>query len=211
MTDADQDSSRVRPRKAPRQDRAKNTVEKLLDVTEQLLEKIGLDGVTTVLIAERAGLSVGTLYEYFPNKHSILFALANRWIATLEGVLAQNEVAQRGFVSWSQWYAQYIGAMFDAYLRERGLVRYYDTLVSVPDLRALDLRFDAVLMSYLKRSLLAFFPKTDPEELNILVRIMITTVHNTLRFAVNMAPSSRKKIMSNLHFMMQTLILKVVH
>lgn len=211
MADMGQDSNRVQPRKAPRQDRAKNTVEKLLDVTEQLLETIGLDGVTTVLIAERANLSVGTLYEYFPNKHSILFALANRWIAMLEKVLAQNEVAQRGFTSWSDWYAQYMGAMFEIYLQERGLVRYYDTLVSVPDLRALDLQFDATLVSYLKRSLGTFFPKTSPQELSILVRMMITTIHNTLRFAVNMSPSSRKKIMNNLHFMMQTLILKVVH
>ncbi len=211
MSPTNRESARVQRRKEPRQDRAKNTVEKLLDVTEQLLEEIGLDGVTTILIAERAGLSVGTLYEYFPNKHSILFALASRWIEMLRSVLAANEVDQRGFVSWAHWYESYVTAMFAIYAQERGLVRYYDILVSVPDLRDLDMQIDAVVMSYLKRSIATFFPATDKEALAILARMMITTIHNTLRFAVNMPPSSKKKMMGNLHFVMQTLILKTVH
>jgi len=211
MPTAHTEPVKVRRRKQPQQERAKNTVEKLLDVTEQLLDEIGLDAVTTIVIAERASLSVGTVYEYFPNKQSILFALAGRWIATLERVLGANEVEERGFRSWSEWCDSYLNAMFDIYAQERGLVRYYDTLVSVPELRALDLRVDSAMTGYLQRSISIFFPKVNKEALDVLTRMLITIVHNTLRFAVSLPPTAKRKMMDNLHFIVQTLILKTVH
>jgi AcrR family transcriptional regulator len=201
----------VSRRKTPLQRRSKNTVDKLLNATELLLEELGQDRLTTILIAERAGLSVGALYEYFPNKQSILFALASRYIGMIEAVIANNEVEARGYSSWSQWYGRYMKEMISVYVQERGLVRYYDTLVTVPELRELDLKMDQLLMDYLKRSIAFFFPNTADDDLNILARMMITCVHNVLRFAVNLPKGSETKMLDNLNFIMQTLILKTVH
>lgn len=67
-----------RQKKQPRQSRAKFTVKVILDAAEQLLLQKGLDAVTTRRVARRAGVGVGTLYEYFPNRDAILIQLANR-------------------------------------------------------------------------------------------------------------------------------------
>ena len=68
-----------RQKKLPRQARSKFTVDVILDAAEQLLEQTGsLDTVTTRRVAARAGLSIGTLYDYFPNRDAILVELLNR-------------------------------------------------------------------------------------------------------------------------------------
>lgn len=65
-------------RRKPRQARAQATVEAILEATFQLLEADGLSNLTTNHIAERAGVSIGTLYQYFADREAILYALAQR-------------------------------------------------------------------------------------------------------------------------------------
>ncbi|MBB4864878.1 AcrR family transcriptional regulator [Pseudomonas nitritireducens] len=70
-------------RRTPRQARALEKVDLILEASRQLLERDGLDGFTTDSVAERAGVSVGTLYQYFPNKQRILDELAQREMSAL--------------------------------------------------------------------------------------------------------------------------------
>ena len=62
------------PRKTPIQTRAAVTVGAISEATIQILLKQGVHRLTTTRVAERAGVSVGTLYQYYPNKQSLLFA-----------------------------------------------------------------------------------------------------------------------------------------
>ena len=63
------------PRKTPVQARSAFTVEAISEATIQVLLTHGADRLTTSRVAERAGVSVGTLYQYYPNKRSLLFAV----------------------------------------------------------------------------------------------------------------------------------------
>ncbi len=65
-------------RKGPQQQRSKVTVSAILDATVRVLEQEGSDAATTSRIAEVAGVSVGTLYQYFANRDAILDALQDR-------------------------------------------------------------------------------------------------------------------------------------
>lgn len=64
------------PRKLPRQARAQATFQAIVDACGQMLAAGPYDAVSTNAVAERAGVSIGTLYEYFPNRESIVAALA---------------------------------------------------------------------------------------------------------------------------------------
>ena len=66
------------PRKTPVQARSTASVEAIMQATIQVLLKDGRSKLTTIRIAERAGVSVGTLYQYFPNKNSLLQALLKK-------------------------------------------------------------------------------------------------------------------------------------
>ena len=67
--------SAFEPRKTPVQARSAVTVEAISEATIQVLLSHGGDRLTTTLVAERAGVSVGTLYQYYPNKEALLFAV----------------------------------------------------------------------------------------------------------------------------------------
>lgn len=77
MTDSD-DSSTLIPRKRPAQRRAEKTVDTILDAAAQILDRLGFDGYNTNAIASRAGVSIGSLYQYFPTKEAITAALIER-------------------------------------------------------------------------------------------------------------------------------------
>jgi AcrR family transcriptional regulator len=65
----------LKPRKQPQQERSKITVEAILEATTHILTEEGYEKANTNRIAERAGISIGSLYQYFPNKESLMAAL----------------------------------------------------------------------------------------------------------------------------------------
>lgn len=76
----------------PQQQRAIRTYEGILDAAAGLLVELGLERISTNLIAERAGITVPALYRYFPNKYSVLNALGGRLL----------ELQNQAFVEWNE-------------------------------------------------------------------------------------------------------------
>ena len=70
-------------RNLPRQARSAARVELLLDVAEEVFEEVGYDAATTNLVASRAGVPVGTLYRWFPDKAALAEALTDRYLERL--------------------------------------------------------------------------------------------------------------------------------
>ena len=71
------------PRKRPRQARAAATLDAIFEATVQLLVAIGPQRLTTTRVAQRAGVSVGTMYQYFPHKQALIYALNERYLEAL--------------------------------------------------------------------------------------------------------------------------------
>jgi AcrR family transcriptional regulator len=80
------------PRKAPRQARSTATVDAIFQATLQVLRAEGVSRMTTTRVAARAGVSVGTLYQYFPHKQALLHAVLQQH---LEAVATAVEIACR--------------------------------------------------------------------------------------------------------------------
>ena len=87
----------VSSRKVPRQARSSGLVAAVLDAAVQVLRREGAASFTTARVAERAGVSVGSVYQYFPNKAAILFRLqADEWRRTselLQGLLQDGDAS----------------------------------------------------------------------------------------------------------------------
>ncbi|MFO0597781.1 MAG: TetR/AcrR family transcriptional regulator [Myxococcaceae bacterium] len=82
--------SLIAPRKSPAQARSRQLVADVLEAAIRVLKRHGAAGFTTIRVAQTAGISVGSLYQYFPNKESILFRLqADEWEATWGSVRAR--------------------------------------------------------------------------------------------------------------------------
>ncbi|MDO8288025.1 MAG: TetR/AcrR family transcriptional regulator [Parvibaculum sp.] len=76
-------------KRAPRQKRAVETYERILDVTTRLLNEVGIERISTNLIAAEADVKVPTLYRYFPNKYAVLMALGDRLMQRQNSVLEE--------------------------------------------------------------------------------------------------------------------------
>ena len=76
-------------RKIPKQKRSKATVDAILEATAQLLLTAGISGLTTNKVAEKAGVSIGSLYQYFPNKNSLIAALIENHVDLEVRVLSE--------------------------------------------------------------------------------------------------------------------------
>ncbi|MGX1788222.1 TetR family transcriptional regulator [Bosea sp. NPDC055332] len=91
---ANQPTSRISSRKAPKQARSAELVSSILEAAIQVLAQEGAQRFTTARVAEKAGVSVGSLYQYFPNKAAILFRLqSDEWRQThamLAGILGDT-------------------------------------------------------------------------------------------------------------------------
>lgn len=86
-TAGDPGASARLPRRVPRQDRAKQTVGAILRAASEVLAEEGYDSASTNKIARRAGVSIGALYEYFPNKEALVASLIERYASGVGEVM----------------------------------------------------------------------------------------------------------------------------
>ena len=96
---SDRPSPGFAKRKQPRQARSNDLVGAILEAATRVLAEVGRERFTTARVAERAGVSIGSLYQYFPNKAAILFQLqSDEWrdtTALLAALLQDRETAPR--------------------------------------------------------------------------------------------------------------------
>ena len=93
---AQQTAARLEPRKSPVQARSTASVDAILKATVQVLLRVGKEKLTTTRVAARAGVSVGTLYQYFPNKSALLRAALRLHVEEILTEVDKVCVAQRG-------------------------------------------------------------------------------------------------------------------
>jgi AcrR family transcriptional regulator len=93
---ADASPRLVNPRKTPVQARSNETVHAIREATIQVLLETGAQRLTTTRVAQRAGVSVGTLYQYFPNKNALLHAVLNEHFSRIIDALEQACTASHG-------------------------------------------------------------------------------------------------------------------
>jgi AcrR family transcriptional regulator len=87
--------SRLSARKQPLQERSRETVAVILEAAARILEECGIEGYNTNAVAERGGVSVGSVYQYFPNKDALTLALIARLedeiLSTAQAAIAASE------------------------------------------------------------------------------------------------------------------------
>jgi AcrR family transcriptional regulator len=87
-------TSRMPSRRVPHQRRARATVEAILDAAIRILKREGVAAITTNRVAEIAGVSVGSIYQYFPDKRAIFIALHRRHVEEIDRHMQRTLIAQ---------------------------------------------------------------------------------------------------------------------
>lgn len=171
-------SAAPQPRKLPRNDRAAAAYEAMVVAAERVLAEQGAAGLTTNRIADVAGVSIGTLYQYFPNKEAVAAALIDRYVAQFIGIatslIAQNASAEPTVIMHA------IGAAVAQLFRQQQPVHRHlrDLRAVAGKLEPMDRALDALV------DVVAAYLRTRPE-LYIDPRVAAFTIVHTVDGTVN--------------------------
>ncbi|OMH38905.1 TetR/AcrR family transcriptional regulator [Motiliproteus sp. MSK22-1] len=194
------------PRRDPVQQRSRQRAQQIIDVTGELLERVGFDDLNTTLIAKEVGISVGTLYHYFPNKHAILYAMGLRWLDGIEAILGQIDKWPLEELLLEDAVDRLITLNFKVYKKQKAILTLVQAMFSVPELRELDMQHDELIISRMALVFKRLGIHKHITERERLARFYLEMTHSLFLVLVNQTGERAKRTLSDLKLMAYTLL-----
>ena len=186
-------------RRVPQQDRGQRRVDRILDAAADVIAEVGVDGASTNAIAARAKTSVGSLYQFFPNKDAIVQALAARYAAEFERLKDQvmsPEVADlpldemmRGIVAPIAAYCDTNPAYRHVFLATNDLAVGYS---------ATEARLHGMVVARVEALIARRCPWVTAEQRLATATVQVETVHAVLFHAQGRPPAERPALCDEL-------------
>jgi AcrR family transcriptional regulator len=174
---------RTAPRKQPKQERARETVAAILTATARILVRDGFEGASTNRIADEAGVSVGSLYQYFPSKEALIKALLERHIRDMYAVL-EREMSRLLSLPLRQAVRELVQLMISAHAIEPKLHRVFAEEVPrvgpLERIAEVERRFEKLTQSVLER----LADRLRPRNLEIAAFVVVQSVEALTHAAV---------------------------
>lgn len=170
----------LHPRRKPAQDRAKQTVDLVLQAAASEIEREGLDKLTTKRIAAAAGLSVGALYEYFPNKEAVVYALANQWLTRVREAIDQVHPRHGGQRDVFTYLNDQFLLVAKLYEGSPGLGGLIQMMSAMPSLNVLTTEHDELVAANVASALRHYAPHADIARVDAASRCIGMFCHNVL-------------------------------
>ena len=130
-------TDQLTPRRRPSQERSRDRVERILDATSALLGGTPVDKITTAAIAEKAGVPIGSVYQYFPNKLAVLAELARRVMEEVDLKTASLIAEDFGVLPWDQAIDRAIDATIEGFSAQPGYLQLLLSIRPTPEFRAI--------------------------------------------------------------------------
>jgi len=180
----------LQPRNTPVQERAKLTLQKILDATAELLDNEGHENLTTNRVAERSGVNIATIYHYFPNKEALLHALAQQFAEQQQEQL-DAIYARRAETDWRDTVDKLNDAVFEFNRTVKGAAAVSRAMQSNATLRQIDYERDARQSEFIATLLAELGIKGSATELQtkalVLLQIGTAVVDHALMWYPEMA------------------------
>jgi AcrR family transcriptional regulator len=196
----------VSPRSEPVQSRSIKRAKQILDVTSELLETVGLNDLNTAIIAKEVGISVGSLYHYFPNKHAILYAMGKSWLNSIEDVLAEIQEWSLEDMTLAAFIDQVVDINLRTYRQQRAVLRLVQAMFSVQELRELDEQHDDMVISQMSKIFKRIGLKKHIRERERIARLYLEVTHSTYLVVVNQNERRASSTLSDLKLMLTCLL-----
>lgn len=193
-------------RRVPVQGRSVARVQRMLDACAGIVDEVGFEGLTTTLLAERAGVAIGSVYQFFPDKRAVVQALTQR---NLEAYLAR--LAERFAAAELSGWWEGVDSAIDEYIHMHRTVPGFRTLHfgDVVDVHLLDDEHDnnAVIASQLAEVLMAQFGVPDPDRLRFSLTIAVEAADALIKLAFRRDPEGEDQVLAEA----KTLVREYLH
>lgn len=198
-------SPQLTPRALPKQERARRTIDLLLNTTAQLLPEVGVDAFNTNLLAKAAGVGPRAIYRYFPNKWAVLRALAERYQAfELEWMGDLSRFARAP--NWEPLVDQTIDDYFQAAKKEPGFAALRSAGRASPELREFEDESNALVARQLAVGLGGLGLRCKDAELLALCRVIIESVNRVVDTCLSLTEDDSQALLTQLKIMIRQLV-----
>lgn len=185
-------------RRLPSQSRSRKSVSLCLKAAKDLIERDGIDGVTTKKIAKAAGLSVGTVYGYFPNKEAIIYRLGTTWMETIRTMISGLHPHLSDIPDPFAYFNRVVDKAIEQYESESALGPVINMLSAIPELREAEQKHDREVVESLQSAFSHYCPRADSKILQALARSIASMTHAALSDAIVYKTSDRSLAIGNL-------------
>jgi AcrR family transcriptional regulator len=200
-----------RLRRVPTQARSRARLRRVLDTAEQVLAAEGAEALTTTRVAEAAGVSVGSLYQYLPNKGAIVQALALRYLADFEGLMGELERdARRGGEAWEDPVGLLIDAFSQRYRELPGYRALWFGRELSDELREADRENKIALARGVRRIALALNLARDDAYLRVAARAGVLVTDSILQEAFRLDPDGDAQLIEEAKRILRLYLAEVV-
>ncbi|MBZ9988763.1 TetR family transcriptional regulator [Mesorhizobium sp. BH1-1-5] len=173
------------PRRSPSQQRSRERVERMLAAASALIAEQGSDAMRMGEVAERAGVSIGSLYQFFPDKRAIVWALAERYTAESQACIsaALKDVGDaEGFKSA---FSELVDIYYQLFLAEPVIRDVWSGTQADKALRALELADSRANAEFLVAVLKRLRPDADPVQLETTAFLVWQMGEAAVRLAIS--------------------------
>lgn len=189
-------------RRKPIQERGQRRIELILDAAEGCFARLGYEATTTNEIAHRAQTSIGSLYQFFPNKEAILRAVADRYVDRLRAVhdrVLNPEVAQ---LPLPELYDRIINALAQFHRDHPGFQPLFHGSETSLQLKAAEDVLSQECIGRVETMIGSRHPRIPPDRRRLLATINVEVIKTLLPLAESATPAERPVILTEIKKLM---------
>jgi AcrR family transcriptional regulator len=164
-------------RKQPQQIRSQRRVEKILTAAIEVFREVGFDAATTNEIAAQAEVSIGSLYQFYPNKSAILNALGTRCLTDLRVLLDQSIASDSLAIPFETLLDRVLNALHLFSIQNNGLFAAISKSPTLGEFISAENQFVEEIIRRLEFNLEYRVPDLDPKRRHIMAKTCVICVH----------------------------------
>jgi len=184
---AQQDGPVASPRRAPSQQRSRERVERMLAAASALIAEQGSDAMRMGEVAERAGVSIGSLYQFFPDKRAIVWALAERYTTESQACISSALKDVGDAEGLRQAFSELVDIYYRLFLAEPVIRDIWSGTQADKALRQLELADSRANAEFLIAVLRRLQPNADPVALETTAFLVWQMGEAAMRLAISVA------------------------
>jgi AcrR family transcriptional regulator len=183
---------RLELRKKPQQERSIQRLEAILEAAVELFVAKGIAETTMSEIAVRAGISIGSLYQFFPQKVAVIKALHDRFSARLEGFIQQVYKGVKTREEAADRAASSLIDLYDMFKQERIYLALGKAIAADRDLSQLSADFHEHMIATFYRDLAHIVPESEFDRFRANLKLMILTTGEVIRYSTQQDEATAK-------------------
>ena len=181
-----QDGRIASPRRAPSQQRSRERVERMLAAASALIAEQGSDAMRMGEVAERAGVSIGSLYQFFPDKRAIIWALAERYTAESQACISAALADVTDAEGLGRAFSELVDIYYGLFLAEPVMRDIWSGMQADKELMAIELAESRASGALLDAVMRRVHPGTDSEKTAASAFLVWQLGEATMRLAISL-------------------------